>query len=139
MAKEVNREEYARQKHHKDKQTKFALDLLKSRDPRSLDEYNDAIQKGLKDCNCQKDPDPKKGIAHKEGCPHNDFQSHQKQQRRLLKNYIYYKTEYNYNRDYSPEYYFARQIYLEKQAGQVKVQVKQKFLKGKNFNDDHLY
>lgn len=29
MAKEVNREEYARQKHYKDKKNKFAIDLLK--------------------------------------------------------------------------------------------------------------
>ncbi|CAK62961.1 unnamed protein product (macronuclear) [Paramecium tetraurelia] len=139
MAKEVNREEYARQKHHKDKQKKFAVDKLKNCFPKSLDDYNEALQKGLKDCDCQKDPDPKKGIVHKEGCPHNDYISHQKQEQKLLKQYIYYKTQYNYDRDYSPEYYFARQIYQEKQADQVKIKIKQKVLKGKDFNDDHLY
>ncbi|CAD8106100.1 unnamed protein product [Paramecium primaurelia] len=139
MAKEVNREEYARQKHYKDKKKQFAIDKLKTEFPQSLDQYGQAFQQKLKDCKCEKDPDPKKGIIHKEDCSHDDFTIHQKNQKKLQKNYVYYKTEYNYCRGYSPEYYFARQIYKEKQADLLKIQIKQKILKGKDFNDDNIY
>ncbi|CAD8120789.1 unnamed protein product [Paramecium sonneborni] len=139
MAKEVNREEYARKKHFNDKKKQFATEKLKASFPNSLEQYNKEQIQELKDCNCPKDQDSKKGINHTDVCLHEDFQAHQKQQKKLLKNYIYYKTEYNHDRGISPEFYFARQIYQKKQADLLKIQIKQKICKGKDFNDDFVY
>ncbi|CAD8106573.1 unnamed protein product [Paramecium sonneborni] len=138
MSKEVNRQEYARKKHFNDKKKQFAIDKLKTQFPKTLESFQEENQE-LKDCNSSKGLDSNKEINHKEGCSHENQKNQQQQKRKLVKNYIYYKTEYNYGRGYSPEYYFARQIYQKKQADLLKVELKQKILKGKDYNDDFLY